>query len=1065
MAVTCPSCGSEVPAVARFCMNCGAALTPAAPERWKLATLVFCDLSGSTAMGERLDAEAVRTLMLSYFHEMRGALERHGGTVEKFVGDAVLAVFGVPEAHEDDALRACRAALEMQARLGTLNEELEQRFGTRIALRIGVNTGEVVAGDASTRETFVTGDPVNVAARLEQAAGPGEVLLGEPTFRLVRNAVRATAVEPLRAKGKSEPVPAYRLLEVSGFGPVVRPTRTPFAGRAEHLDVLEQAFEAVVASRAGRLATVVGEPGVGKSRLVAELVSRIGARARVVRGTCLSYGEGITYWAVGQIARELAGVRDEHSPDEVLRRLEAHAARTNDPHSVAAHVGQLLGIAGGSATAEETARSIAEFLAAGAGERPLMVVVDDIQWAEQTLLDLLEGLPASLSAAPVLVLALTRPELLERRGDWPATVRLEPLGAQDLEDILDALLGQAPAVVRARLAAASGGNPLFLEELVAMLRDDGVLESGNGDGKVPDDLAALALPTSLSALLGARLDSLDSRVRATLERGSVEGEVFHRGAVVALVELPARSTVHADLETLSVKDFVRPAEASFAGEAAYRFKHLLVRDAAYQGTAKRLRAVLHAQFADWLEDMVGARLAEHEEILGYHLEQSYRYRTELGPPDAEIRALGARAAERLAAAGERASRRGDIDAASGLFGRASRLLPAGDPARAHVLVQLVEALMDAGLNPAALQALDELESAAIVDEVTRAHAVLCRGEIELQLASTTRAVEHLHALARAGIELFAEHDDDQALLRACWVSYLTSMTTGHSRAAGEAIDRLGVLADRLSHPLAGRLPGMRAMNLAWGPTPVPEALEATGALLREVQDDPATEPFVLAGHAYLLAQARDIVSARAALTRMREIAERQGQRLVLWASWGQNVGRTELLAGDPERAEAALRPSWEALRDAGSLAFSSTLAGQLGHALVELGRADEGAAFAEIARDAAGEADVLSQVLWRSALARALALQGNGEHPRSLADEAVALAASTEWPNVLADTLIDRARVAMLAGDPARAEEDVERATVIYVAKGNTAGHARATVLATRPRPDGQLTNRQGGPP
>ena len=189
MAVTCPSCGSEVPAVARFCMNCGAALTPAAPERWKLATLVFCDLSGSTAMGERLDAEAVRTLMLSYFHEMRGALERHGGTVEKFVGDAVLAVFGVPEAHEDDALRACRAALEMQARLGTLNEELEQRFGTRIALRIGVNTGEVVAGDASTRETFVTGDPVNVAARLEQAAGPGEVLLGEPTFRLVRNAV------------------------------------------------------------------------------------------------------------------------------------------------------------------------------------------------------------------------------------------------------------------------------------------------------------------------------------------------------------------------------------------------------------------------------------------------------------------------------------------------------------------------------------------------------------------------------------------------------------------------------------------------------------------------------------------------------------------------------------------------------------------------------------------------------------------------------------------------------------------------------------------------------------
>ena len=378
-------------------MNCGTALAPAAPERWKLATLVFCDLSGSTAMGERLDAEAVRSLMLSYFHEMRGALERHGGTVEKFVGDAVLAVFGVPEAHEDDALRACRAALEMQARLGALNEDLEQRFGTRIALRIGVNTGEVVAGDSSSRETFVTGDPVNVAARLEQAAGAGDVLLGEPTLRLVRDAVRVEAIEPLHAKGKSEPVPAYRLLEVSGFGPVARPAGTPFTGRAEHLDRLEQVFEEVVASGAARLATVVGEPGVGKSRLIAELVSRIGARARVVRGTCLSYGEGITYWAVGQIARELAGVRDEHSPEEVLSLLEMHVSGTAEPSAVAAHVGQLLGVAGGSATAENTARAVAAFLAAGARERPLVVIVDDIQWAEPTLLDLLAGMPSALT--------------------------------------------------------------------------------------------------------------------------------------------------------------------------------------------------------------------------------------------------------------------------------------------------------------------------------------------------------------------------------------------------------------------------------------------------------------------------------------------------------------------------------------------------------------------------------------------------------------------------------------------------------------------------------------------
>jgi tetratricopeptide (TPR) repeat protein len=709
------------------------------------------------------------------------------------------------------------------------------------------------------------------------------------------------------------------------------------------------------------------------------------------------------------------------------------------------------------------ARAIAGFLAAGARDRPLVVVVDDIQWAEPTLLDLIAHLPSSLPTTPVMVLGLTRPELLERRDDWPATVRLEPFGARDLDDLLDAVLGQAPTAARVRLAAASGGNPLFLEELVAMLRDEGVFERGDDGWNVHGDLDSLALPASLSALLGARLDSLEPGVRATLERGAVEGEVFHRGAAAALAEPSARASVPADLEALSMKDFVRPAEASFAGEAAFRFKHLLVRDAAYQGTSKRVRAVLHAQFADWLEGVVGVRLAEYEEILGYHLEQSYRYRTELGPPDDEVRALGARAARRLATAGERAARRGDIDAASGLLGRASTLLPGGEPARAHILVQLSEALMDAGRNADALRALDELDGAVAVDDVTRAHAALCRGELELQLASTTTAVERLHALARNGIELFAVHDDDQALLRACWVSYLTSMTIGRSSAALEAIDRLGVLADRLSHPLAGRLPGMRAMNLAWGPTPVPDALVATEALLHVVRDDPATEPFVLAGHAYLLAQAGDIASARTALARMREIAERQGQRIVLWASWGQNVGRTELLAGDPERAERALRPSFEALRDAGSLAFSSTLAGQLAHALVELGRPDEASACAAVARDAAGEADVLSQVLWRSALARALAEQGDADRSSFLGDEAVELAGSTEWPNVLADTLLDRACVAALTRNHARAEEDVERATVIYLAKRNTAGHAKATALATGPRPDGHLTTGQGG--
>jgi class 3 adenylate cyclase/tetratricopeptide (TPR) repeat protein len=1050
--LTCAGCGAENPDGFRHCGHCGAALRTTVSERRTLATLLFCDLSGSTAMGERIDAESLREMMHLYFREMRATLERHGGTVEKFIGDAVVAVFGVPEAHEDDALRACRAALEMQARVAVLNDDLERRFGERIAVRIGLNTGEVV-GNA---HNIVAGDPVNVAARLEQAAGPGEVLLGGPTLRLVRDAVTVEPVEPVGARGKAEPLQAYRLLDVSGFGAVPRRMGTPFLAREDELRVLENEFESVVGERACRLVTVVGEPGVGKSRLVAEFVDRVGARARVVRGTCLSYGEGTTYWAIGQIVRELAGVAEHHSRAEARALIEARVARgPND--RVAATISQLIGLSEGSATAPQTARAITDFLVASAASGPLVVVVDDIHWAEQTLLDLLSGLPSTVDGASILLLCLSRPELLEERPAWDVTVSLEPLGERVVDMLMSSLLGTAQPAVRERLAKASAGNPLFVEELVAMLVDEGVLRIRDGVCTLAGDLEALALPASLHALLGARLDRIEPDVRGTLERGAIEGELFHRGAVVALSPPELRASTPANLETLTRKDLIRPTEPRFAGEAAFSFRHILVRDAAYRTTSKKLRAVLHEQFADWLERSVGERVVEYEEILGYHLEQSYRYRSELGPIDSEVRAIGDRAAARLAEAGRRAARRGDINAASGLLGRASDLLPAGHEARARIVVQLGEALMDAGRNADAIRVFDELDGSEGVDEVSRAHADVCRGEIELQLPSTSAAaVDVLQRRASDALALFTARDDEQARLRACWLLYLTSMTIGRAGAAQDAIETLKGLAEPLSHPLAGRLPGMLAANLAWGPTPVADALETTTRMLRTVRDDPAAEPLVLTGHAYLLAQVDEIAESRRSLARMREIAERWGQRIVLWSAWGQNVGRTELLAGDPERAERALRPCYDALREAGNLAFCSTLAGQLAHALVELERPEEAVTYAAAARDAAGEADVLSQILWRSALSRALVAQGAVEESIDLSDQAVRLAESTEWPNVIADALLDRARVLQRAGgDPAL---DARRADVLYLAKGNLAGHEKATILAA-------ATDRVGSPP
>ena len=310
------------------------------------------------------------------------------------------------------------------------------------------------------------------------------MLLGERTFRLVRGAVHAEPVPPLAAKGKSEPVQAYRLLDVSSVGPVPRGAGTPFAGREEQLQLLRQEFDAVVARRECRLVTVVGEPGVGKSRLTAELVAQIGARARVVRGRCLSYGEGITFWAIGEIVRELAGINDEHSIAQARALVEAHVAGGPNARVVAAKIAQLLGLAEGSATAPETEWAIRHFLRAQADTRPLVVIVDDIHWAEPTLLGLLAGLPAAITDAPILLLCLARPELLEQGPHWQVAVRLEPLGGRDIDGLLESLLGDTPPAVRERLAEASAGNPLFAEELVAMLLDEGVLVR-SGAGSLP----------------------------------------------------------------------------------------------------------------------------------------------------------------------------------------------------------------------------------------------------------------------------------------------------------------------------------------------------------------------------------------------------------------------------------------------------------------------------------------------------------------------------------------------------------------------------------------------------
>jgi class 3 adenylate cyclase/tetratricopeptide (TPR) repeat protein len=1036
----CPACGRENPEGFLYCGFCTASLTAAAAERRKLVTLVFCDVAGSTALGEQLDAEAVRGLMLSYFAEAREVLEGHGGTVEKFIGDAVVGAFGVPVVHEDDALRACRAALEIRARVSS-----------RMPLRIGVNTGEVIAGNpAADRDTFVSGDAVNVAARLEQAASPGEVLIGDETYRLVRDAVAAEAVEPIAAKGKSEPVAAYRLVGVSGIGPLPRRPGTPLAGRDRELALLEREFDSVVAERRTRLVTVVGEPGVGKSRLAAELVSLVGSRARVVRGTCLSYGEGITYWAIGQIVRALAGVRDEHSRDEALARIAACVAGTPNGGPVAANIAQVLGLAGGSANAAETAWAIRHFLAAQAGEQPLVVVVDDIHWAEAALLDVLEGLPAATDGGPILVVCLARLELLENRPGWDVAVRLEPLDGGAVNAILDSLLGTAPHAVRERLAIASAGNPLFVEELAAMLLDEGVLRIEDGVCVVEGDLDAVTLPTSLRVLLGARLDRLHAEARATLERGAIEGEVFHQGAVVEMTEPALRSLVPSSLETLSGKDFVRPAAASFVGEAAFRFKHILVRDAAYRSTPKRLRAALHEGFADWLERLAGERVTEYEEILGYHLRQSYRYRVELGVVDDETCALGDRAACRLGAAGQRAHARGDARAASTLFATAAEL--ASDPLeRAGHALRHGTAAREAGAFGVAADVLARVRQDALA---AGWRGIEAAANVELAWVSGyTDPMESTIRMREAGeraLAMFEALGDDRG---AAGALVLLARERWMGLHCGDMEDLLERALPRAEHFGDQRLVAVVLIALAqavlFGPRPAVEAGSRCETLLERARAiGPTAAARISMMLAVLEASLGHSARARALQAESRAVVEELAAPEVAIAA--QYAGLAALIAGEPERAEQELRSAEVLLEQIGERTVASTVAALRARALVELGRDEDAERAAMRALGWADADDVISQVYARGALARSFAARDDADAALENAHRAVELASESDSLNQRGDAHFDLALVLGVTGDLEGAWRAAADALELYRAKGNVVSGERARRLTRR---------------
>jgi class 3 adenylate cyclase/tetratricopeptide (TPR) repeat protein len=969
----CDVCGYEDVAAFNFCPECGADATTRTSAQRKVVTVLFCDVVGYTALGESTDAETVRALLARYFERMKAIVELHGGTVEKFIGDAVMAVFGIPVAHEDDALRACRTAVEMR--------EAWDELG--VAGYIGIDTGEVVTG---TEERLATGDAVNVAARLQQAAQPGDALIGAETLALVGTAVDVEAVAPLPLKGKAEPVPAYRLIAVHET-PARRP-ETRFVGRERELEAIREAWERVLDERCCELVTIVGEAGVGKSRLVAEALGSLDAR--LVQGRCLPYGEGITYWPVVEILKQLRA-----SPSD---------------ETAAMAISSVLGETEVVASAEEIAWASRKLLEEQA---PLVAVFDDLQWGEETFLDLLEHITLLSSGASILLLAMARPELAEHRANWPVTLRLEPLAAGDVEALIPERI---PGELRAKIARTAGGNPLFVEEMVAM--------TGEAAGDV-------AVPPTLQALLAARLDQLDPAERRVLERGAVEGEIFHRGAVQALA--PDETQVTPRLAALVRKGLIRPQKPQLVGEDGFRFRHLLIRDAAYAGVSKATRAELHERFAAWLANR-GAHLVELEEILGYHLERAWRYRDELGQADDS--ALAGAARRYLAASGHRALSRQDFGAAVNLLKRAIALIPP-DEVDVPLELSFVSALNWRGR---ARDALRHVRS--VVERAARSGdrlGELCaRVEEALvqMFVEPEGAVEPLAVLVEQALPLFEAVGDDFALHRAYRARAEVASTRGQMAASVEALEHAVAHAQRAGYPTE--------LLIAWsevgrflGPTPLSEVLAWQDAQDAQVRRNPNLR----AHRARAMAMLDRFDEARAVVADLRaERAERGGYLLgILSASAAVDV---ELLSGNPA---AAITPGEELCRlyeEGGLLMYLSWAAGMVAEAYYALGRLEDADAWAGRAAKVGASGD--PDELWRQVRAKVLARRGEHAEAEQLAGQAVEASDTTDQIDAQGHAYADLAEVLTLAGRREDAAEALEQALIRYERKENLVMAERA---------------------
>jgi class 3 adenylate cyclase/tetratricopeptide (TPR) repeat protein len=840
---TCPNCGNGLVGQPRFCPECGHRLTArATTQEFRIVTVVFCDVVKSTELERELDPLPMQRLLDRYGQAVRQALGDRGASVGKRHGDGFMAAFGVPELHEDDALRAVRAAGELRTALDELAKEVREQRGLEFHVRLGINTGNVLVRDAGTLEEELTGTPVNLAKRFEELAGAGEILLGEETYRLVVDAVKAEPAGPLTVKGTAEPQNVWRLLEVLPDRPGrARRPIAPMVGRGREQQLLQQLFERAAAEGACHLVSVLGSAGVGKSRLVDEFVAGLGDQASVLRGHCPAFGDSVTMWPMVEVVRQAAGIAPDDSPEQARARLAELLAGVERGNLVTERIAQLLGFGQDAGLPEDTFWALERLLETLARRRPLVLVIDDLQWAHPILLDAVEHV-AEYADAPLMLLCMARPdELFSRRAQWPGgkanilSFLLSPLPEREGEQLVVHLLGgRVDQAVHAHVSEWAQGFPLLVEELVSNLRDAGRLRTANGrwtlevESEEAAERRGRTVPTSIHTLLLARLDRLGPRGRAVIEPAAVVGQQFHLGDVEALHPDAPAAELTTGLQELVRLDLIRadhgPTSTPLSPNSGpgYRFRHATIKTVAYGRLPDDRRAELHERYADWLERETEDRRSQFDEIVGHHFYEAFRYMGRLDPGGEQVRDLARRAGVRYAAAGQRAAVRGDARLVQAWLGRATRLLPADHPERLAALPALAEAQQASGRLAEATTAYQELarSATAVGNESLALHATIGRLGITA-LYDPRQFLREGRDEVELAIAAFERLGDRLGLAKSWHLLAHLNWTRGRLTQAVADAERAVTLAREAADPYwEANATGLHCLILYWGPLPL-----------------------------------------------------------------------------------------------------------------------------------------------------------------------------------------------------------------------------------------------------